>query len=82
MLAGQAGPNRAWLARKRVRYLQKLPAYVQVVENGLFTSVNHQRLAQLAERLSSGQTCLVIVKGKHASAKRVSTMPGSMIYGD
>jgi len=80
VLAGQKGLKRAWLARKRVQYLQKLPAFVLVVEYGMFTSVNDERLARLAEQLSAGQTCLVIVKGKHASARRVVALPGSLIY--
>ncbi len=81
-LASQKGLKRAWLARKRVRYLQKLPAYVLVVEFRLFTSANDERLSQLSEQLSMGQTCLVVVKGKNASAhRRVSEFRGSLIYG-
>jgi Zn-dependent protease with chaperone function len=59
--------RRAWLARKQVRHLARIPAYVLCVEYKLLRSGNENRLAHLADALGAGRTCLVV---SSASARR------------
>jgi hypothetical protein len=81
LLAGEKGVKRAWLARRQVRHLPKLPAYVLVVELGLFSAASDDRLAQLGERLSVGHTCLVVSMGSHRAVHRfVRRLRGALIY--
>jgi Zn-dependent protease with chaperone function len=81
LLAGETGIKRAWLARRRVRHLSKLPAYVLIVDPGLFSTASDERLAQLGERLSVGHTCLVVSTSSHPAAHRfVRRLYGALIY--
>lgn len=82
LLAGEKCAKRAWLARRRVRHLPKLPAYVLVLDLGLFSTASDERLAQLGERLSVGHTCLVVSTSSHRAAHRfVRRSYGALIYG-
>jgi Zn-dependent protease with chaperone function len=60
VLRNESGVRRAWLVRKRVRHLSRIPAYVLCVESRLFSRGGDSRVTRLADALSHGRSCLVV----------------------
>jgi Zn-dependent protease with chaperone function len=80
-LAEQPGLKRAWLARRRVKHLQAVPAYLLIVEFSTFQWVTDQMMNAVAASLPSDVSCLVLHKGAHHSAaRRIKQIDGALIF--
>ena len=80
-LSGRTGLKRAWLARRNVRYLRTLPAYVLAVEFGALTWVSASTLQQIALSLPEGVSCLVLNKVvKRRAWCQIAKVEGSLIF--
>jgi len=81
VLFSQKGLKRAWLARKHVRHLQAVPAYLLVIEFSALKWVSGSTLQGVANALPEGVSCLVLNKAAHRSAGRqISRIEGSLIF--
>jgi Zn-dependent protease with chaperone function len=79
-LAAHKALKRAWLARRPVRYLKALPAYVLMVEFGTLKWVAASTLQAVAGSLPDGMSCLVLTKAANASAwRRIRKIEGALI---
>jgi len=80
-LQGHRGLKRAWLARKQVRYLRNVPAYVLVVELSVFKWVSSSTLDKLADSLPPDASCLVLDKAaKRGALRRIGKVEDSLIF--
>jgi Zn-dependent protease with chaperone function len=70
--------RRAWLARKQVRHLPRIPAYVLCVQFKLLSSGAEGRLAQLGNALSAGHSCLALTGTR--ARRRLSKLDGALIF--
>jgi hypothetical protein len=80
-LSSHKGLKRAWLARKHVRYLQAVPAYLLVIEFSAIKWVSGATLQRVADCLPEGVNCLVLNKAASRSAGRqIKGVEGSLIF--
>jgi hypothetical protein len=78
VLSRDKSVRRAWLARKQVRHLPRIPAYVLCVQFKLLSSGGESRLAQLGNASSAGHDCLA-VSGVRAT-RRLRKLDGALIF--
>ena len=72
--------QRAWLAQRRVRYLQSVPAYVLVVEFSAMKCVTDITLAAVVKALPAGVDCLVLNRSALGCGPRaIRRISGSLI---
>ena len=73
--------KRAWLARRKVLYLEAVPAYALAVEFGGLGLVSHATLQRIANSLPEGVSCLVLNKTtKRRAWRRIANVDGSLIF--
>jgi Zn-dependent protease with chaperone function len=77
-LRGERSVKRAWLARKQVRYLARVPAYVLCVEYRLFTRSDAGRLLRLAHTLDGVNSCIALADAR--SRRRLRRIEGALIF--
>jgi len=70
--------RRAWLARKQVRHLARIPAYVLCVQFKMLSTGGEGRLTQIGNALSAGRSCLAVT-GTRAS-RRLRKLDGALIF--
>jgi len=81
VLSSENGLKRAWLARKQVRHLQALPAYVLVIEFRALRWVGATTLQRMAQSLPDSVSCLVLNKAARRRAwRQVAKVEGSLIF--
>ncbi len=81
VLDGHKGVKRAWLARKEVRYLQAVPAYVLVVEFAALSWVSDSTLKAVASSLPEDVSCLVLDKAANGGAwRQIREVERSLIF--
>jgi Zn-dependent protease with chaperone function len=81
VLSSEEGLKRAWLARKQVRHLQAVPAYVLVIEFRALKWVSGTTLQRLAQSLPESVSCLVLNQTARRRAwRQVAKVDGSMIF--
>jgi len=81
VLSSEDGLKRAWLARKQVRYLQAVPAYVLVIEFQPLKWVSSATLQRLAQSLPDSVSCLVLNKAaRRRGWRQVAKVEGSLIF--
>jgi hypothetical protein len=78
VLQTRSDVRRAWLARKGVRHLPRIPAYVLCVELKLFSRGGDSRLARLAEALNHDHSCLVVSGWR--MRRRLRQVDGALIF--
>ncbi|MEO8631102.1 MAG: hypothetical protein ABI612_23835 [Betaproteobacteria bacterium] len=79
-LSDQPGLQRAWLAQRRVRFLQSVPAYVLVVEFFALKCVMDITLAAVVKALPADVDCLVLNRSALGRAPRaIRRISGSLI---
>jgi Zn-dependent protease with chaperone function len=80
-LSSQKGLKRAWLARKQVRYLQAVPAYLLVIEFSAIKWVSGATLQRVANSLPESVSCLVLNKAvKRSAGRQIREVEGSLIF--
>jgi Zn-dependent protease with chaperone function len=77
-LEGEPKVRRAWLARKRVRHLSRVPAYVLCVQFKLLGFGGESDLERLSATLSEGHSCLAVA-GLRAR-RRLRKVDGALIF--
>jgi hypothetical protein len=79
-LTAEKSVKRAWLVRKRVQHLSKVPAYVLVVQFKALTFTRERAMERLAEAAPAWR-CLVRNTWDHGSAaRRVKKSAGAPVY--
>jgi Zn-dependent protease with chaperone function len=81
VLSGHKAVKRAWLARKAVRHLRAVPAYVLIVEFGMLSWVGSSTLTAVAASLPDELSCLVLNKAANGSAwRQIRKVEGTQIF--
>ena len=78
VLGNDSRVKRAWLVRKAVRHMQRVPAYVLCVQFRAFSTGTERRLAQLVQGLSGHRSCLVITGAR--PMRRLRKVEGALVY--
>jgi hypothetical protein len=77
-LRAESKVKRAWLARKRVQHLARVPAFVLCVQFRPFTASSDSALQRLADTLSGDHSCLVLSSA--SARRRLAKLDGSLIF--
>jgi hypothetical protein len=81
VLSAHNAVKRAWLARKVVRHLRAVPAYVLIVEFGMLSWVGSSTLTGVASSLPDEVSCLVLNKAANGSAwRQIRKVEGAQIF--
>lgn len=69
---------RAWLARKQVDHLARVPAFVLCVQLKLLSTGGDSTLGRLADALSGGHSCLAL--SSRRAQRRLRALGGALIF--
>jgi Zn-dependent protease with chaperone function len=78
VLRSERSVKRAWLVRKQVRHLPRIPAFVLCVEYRLFSTGNDARLASLAGAVGPGSSCTAVSSA--SARRRARKLDGALIF--
>jgi Zn-dependent protease with chaperone function len=77
-LRSERSVKRAWLVRKQVRYMTRVPAYVLCVEYRPFSRNDSARLLRLAHALDGVNSCLALADA--GARRRLRRIEGALIF--